>query len=1147
MYIKTIVFSERKDCFHQRYKLLIMRLFSLLLIVATHLSVFASAQKITIRKQNVSLSRIIKEIKLQSHYNFLYDAQALEVAPTVTVNVVEGNITEALNQSLAGLPLNYVIRDNNIIISLRREGLNHLNKVQQREIRGKVTDEKNTSLQGVTVSIKGSSAITITDADGFYSIKVPEGDATLIFSMVGFEEREVKTGAAAVLNITLKQVVSVMSDVVVVGYGTSKRKDVTSAISSVKLEQTPLADLPNGNALLALSSTVPGVSINPQSLAGQDPLASMSIRGDNSIDKNATGLNKPLLVVDGVIFNGTINEINVQDVATIDVLKDASAVAIYGSRSANGVIIITTKRGKAEKPVITLNASHARQNWSRKPAMQDNMDIYLKNRWNFRVNRGEIPAGTAFNPSMILNTIELQAYEQGVYTNWLDEITQEAPIQNYNLSIAGDSKRTNYYLSAGIFDQKGVIMNDRYKKITLMGKLETNINQYIKVGTKINYYTADNSGLKPKMQESTWMTPLSFTTNLTPGYENWMPSHPGGTATSSIIGSTVRPGPAYATNEIGDKTLNTTGWVVVNVPWIEGLSYRFSLNGILNTGVDNQMLDPRFWVDTRVPSQMENYNALYLSRVTGYAQTMNRTNWLMDQILTYSNSFGKHSIDAMAGYTRESNKYEVLRGTGTGYNMPNPLLWDGLNLATTQTVSKTQVKYQNLGMMGRVGYNYNGKYYITGSIRRDGFSGFAPGNKFGTFMGVSGGWTMSKEAFMDAARWVDYLKIRLSYGQTGNQGISPYETLSKISTSYNVYGETSQLDIYPTSMSNGNLTWSSTAMKNIGIDFTLFSNRLSGNIDVYHSQTTDQLLTRSIPILTGYSTVLTNVGRVDNKGIEVALMGVAINGNGKNKFRWEPGIVFAMNRNKLVDLYGTYDKNGNPINDIGSTPSGDAYIVGKSIHAIWDLKMLGVVQSDDQEYITRYSAKPGDVKFFDYNNDGKINADDRHYQGDRDPLFTTNFNNTLSYKNFSLYISFKWTAGSDKHFLGRNPYGVMASTGIGSNAQLKDVTPWTADNQNNEFPRVDWTNGMSYQFWRNREFIKLKDVALSYSINPLVLSKLHIQSARFYISANNVFTTTKWNGLDPEDGGFIAAQPGSNFNWSYPVLRTFSGGAVVSF
>ncbi|WEK35505.1 MAG: SusC/RagA family TonB-linked outer membrane protein [Candidatus Pseudobacter hemicellulosilyticus] len=1124
-----------------------MRLVLLLLVVATHVSVFAKAQKLSMKKQNVSLLRIIKDIRLQTGYNFLYDAQILEVAPTVCVSVTDGDIRDVLDQCIEGLPLTYVIMENNVIISLKKEGLRHMSATGQRELTGRITDVKGDPLQGVSVAIKGSSAGTSTNAEGKYTIKVPDGEAVLIFSMVGFEEKEITVGAAAVLNVILKQKASEIGDVVVVGYGTSKRKDVTSAINSVKLDQSPLADLPNANALLALSSTVPGININPQSLAGQDPLASMSIRGEKSIDKNSAGINRPLLVVDGVIFNGTINEINIQDVATIDLLKDASAVAIYGSRSANGVIIITTKKGRSEKPVITLNASYALQDWSRKPEMQDNMDIYLKNRWDFRVNRGDIPANTPFNPSMILNATELNAYEAGVYTNWLDEITQDAPVQNYNLSIAGDNKRVNYYLSAGVFDQKGVIMNDRYKKITFMGKIDAEISKYIKIGAKINYYAADNSGLRPKMQESTWMTPLSFTTNQTAGYESWLPSHPGGTATSPIIGSTVRPGPAYATNELKDKTLNGTGWLSIQAPWIKGLSYRISLNGILNSGVDNQMLDPRFWVDTRVPAQMINYNNLYLSRSTGYAQTMNRNNWLLDQILSYSNSFGNHSVDVMAGYTRDASRYDVLRATGTGFNMPNPLLWDGLNLATTQTVSKTQVRYQNEGMMGRISYNYAGKYYLAGSFRRDGFSGFAPKNKYGNFSGISGGWTLSKESFFDAVSWVNYLKLRVSYGETGNQGINPYETLSKIATSYNVYGSESQLNIYPTSMSNQKLTWSSTAMQNIGLDFSLFGQRLSGSIDVYQSKTTDQLLTRSIPILTGYSSVLTNVGRVDNKGIEVILNGLAVAGDGKRHFRWEPSIVFALNRNKLVDLYGTFDKNGLPVNDIGSTPTGDAYLVGKSIHAVWDLKMLGIVQTDDQEYITKYGAKAGDVKFLDYNNDGKINADDRHYQGDRDPLFTTNFNNTFSYKNFSLYISFKWTAGNNQHFLGRNPYGVMVSTSVSSNAQLKDVTPWTPENPTQEFPRVDWTNGMSYQFWRNRGFVKLKDIALSYTVAPAVLSRLQIQNARFFISANNVFTATDWNGLDPEDGGFIAAQPGSNYNWSFPVLRTFSAGAVLSF
>lgn len=1117
------------------------------------------AQVITLSESNTTIREVLKTLEKQTHYRFFYYHNQVDTKGKVSVSLQGAPLETVLKSVLSPAGIGWKISGRQIFLfpSKNRPLLpsSTLSPVEIRalesflfRVSGQVTDAKGDPIPGVNVIVKGSPATgTISDAAGKYALELADPNSVLVFSFIGFTTQEVPVGNRSVVDVVLAENRQLLDEVVVVGYGTQKRSNVTGAVQQVKLENSPLMEVPNANPLLALSGTIAGVNINPQSLAGQDPLGSMSIRGENAIDKDGTGLNKPLLIVDGMIFNGSINEINIQDVSTIDVLKDASAAAIYGSRSANGVIIITTKKGHSEKPLITLNASYAFQNWSRKQEMQDNADIYLKNRWDFYVGRGDIPADAEFNPSQILNTTELSAYQQGIFTNWLDEITQYAPIQNYNINVSGSSKVFNYYLSAGIFNQKGVILNDQYKKKTFMGKVEARLNDYLTIGGKVNYFDADNSGLKPKMQEATWMSPFSFTTNQTPGYENWLPSHPGGASGSPLTGSALRPGPSYATNELTDRTIDGIGWLDVKAPWIEGLAYRFSVNGTGNTGINNQMFDPRFWVDTRVPAQMDNYNSLYLRNVSGYAQTGQKNTWLINHLLTYANSFGDHTVDAMLGYTRDSYRYELLKGTGTGFDMPVTLLWDGLHLAKSQQVSKTQERYQNVGRMARLSYSYLDRYFFTGNWRRDGFSGFSPGNKYGDFIGASLGWAISGEKFMRNPDWLSYLKLRASYGETGNQGISPYATLSRIATSYNVYGETSALNIYPTSMSNSALTWATTATQNIGVDFALFGNRISGTLDLYKSRTTNQLLTRSLPILTGYPSVLTNAGRVDNKGIELTLTGLPLKGNGAGSLRWEPGIIFALNRNKLVELYGTFDEAGNPVNDIGSAPSGNAYLVGKSINSIWDMKMLGIVQENDTEYLEKYNAKPGDVKYLDYNEDGVINANDRHYQGDRDPLFTANLNNTLSYRNFGLYFSFKWTAGNDRHFLGRNPYGTMVSTSVGSNAQLKDVTPYTVENPNNEYPRVNWVNSFSYQFWHNREFFKLKDISLSYTFEKELLSRIGIQSAKLFVSANNLLTFSKWTGLDPEDGGFIAAQPGSNYNWSYPVLRTFSFGTTISF
>lgn len=1019
-------------------------------------------------------------------------------------------------------------------------------QVNTRSITGTVSNENAQPINGASILLKGTSIGTTSDANGAFQIQVPE-KGVLEISVLGYLTQEVTLTGVSDYNVIMKRGDDKMDEVVVVGYGTARKKDLTGSIQTVNIENSPIANLPNTNPLLALSGTVAGVVVSPQSRAGQDPLSTMTIRGDNSIDPSGSGLNRPLIVVDDIIFNGTINQINMQDVASINVLKDASSAAIYGSRSANGVIIITTKKGRNGKPLFTLNSSYGFQNWSRKPEMQMDIDKLLKVRWDYFIDAGRIPVGTEFNPSLILTTQEKEAYDKGIKTNWLDEITQYAPVQNHNLSVAGSSNNINYYISTGLLDQKGVIYNDNYKKVTFLTKVETKINEYFTLGVKGNYYTADNSGLTPSMQLATWMSPLSSTKTLTPGYEDWIPSNPSGSsARNPFVGFDRQVGPAYGSDENKAQNIDGSGWLTIKNPWIKDLTYKITLNGTYSHNVYNLDVGPKLFVDTRTVANMDNFNNFW-GQAYANANATNIRTWIIDQILTYTKSFGNHFFDAMAGYSRDAYIYNTVRTEGIGFNMPNPLKWNGINLATTQKVFKGESRYQNVASMFRVNYNYANKYYLTGTFRRDGFSGFAPGNKYGNFPGVSVGWAISREKFMENVTGVDLLKLRVSWGKTGNQGISPYETLATMGLGYTVYGAASALTIFPNRMPNENLSWSKTTTNNLGLDFAFADNRIFGSVDIYKSITRDQLLTRTIPILNGFSTVRTNVGRVDNQGIELILNAVPVRAKDEKQFNWETGIVFSKNINKIVELYGTVDADGKAKNDISAAPSGDAYLIGKSIHSVWDYKMLGIVQKDDTSYIRIFKAKPGDVKFLDYNNDGKLNSSDYHYQGNRDPLFILNFNNTFTYNNFSLYFSLKWHAGNSSSYLGKDRYGRMASMAIANGAQLKNVDPWTPDNPTNLYPRAEWVNGVGYWFWNTRSFAKLKDLTLSYTFNRLALEKIKLQNVKIFASGNNLFTISKWTGLDPEDGGTIAANPGSIFYGSFPVLRTYTIGAIVSF
>ncbi len=1028
----------------------------------------------------------------------------------------------------------------------------------QISVSGRIVDTDGLEIPGVTVMVKGTTIGTVTDATGAYTLdRIPNESAVLQFSFVGYRAQEKVVGNQRVINLTMEEENLELDEVVVVGYGTSRKRDLTGAIQSVKLEDSPLATLPNINPMLALSGTVAGFDYVPQSGAGEDATRSMTIRGTNSIDKNDNGLNKPLIVVDGSIFYGNINEINMNDVASIDVLKDASAAAIYGSRSANGVILITTKTGKAGKPTINLNAYVGWQSWSRKPNLfgKNEEEKYLERRRMAYIATGDAPVGTSVGLNM-LNTKEQEAYNAGQWTDWIDEITQHKPTQNYSVSISGSSDRASYYLSAGYLSQSGPLYNDDYKKKTFMGKVDTKITDWLTIGVKGNYFTGDEPGYRPFMNSATWLTPYSYKYIQTPGYTQWYDSNPGYGGANPFIGfwrsdlDTQPLGPAYSEIERKSENVSGNGWLQIDVPWIQGLRYKFTMSAVQNNWQQNMFAYPEQFVDTDQQDQMDDPSMWYQNSY-GQAVADISTVWTLDQILTYANSFGKHNVDAMVGYTRDKNTYSRVNEFGKGFTTPPLLGWNGLHLATSQMVKKEQTQSQNVGYMVRLNYNYAYKYYITGNFRRDGFSGFAEGHKFGNFPGVSVGWAISEEEFMKSIGWLDYLKIRASYGVNGNQGIGPYATLSEVEYGWTVYGSTPEMAVYPSTLGNTSLTWAETKTMNFGLNFNVLKNRLSGVVDVYKSETINQLLERNLPYLTGYDDVRTNIGQVNNKGVEITLNSVNFQGDGKDKFRWESGVVFALNRNELVSLYGEGDDM-----DVSaaSLSGGDALIKGKSIRSVYDLKMLGIMQKGDPRIAQYDGAQAGDVLFEDYGGpnksgpDGKITADDRHWIGDRDPLFTMNINNTFSYKNFTLYIGLKWNAGNKTHYLGKDPFGSFHNplAGMQNAARLK-LDPWTEDNPSNDVPRLNYTNPYTYYFWQPRAFLKVKDITLSYNVDAKFLERFNIKGLNVYVSGKDLLTFTKWTGLDPESGGTIAAQPSSAYGWANPVYRTIAVGASITF
>lgn len=1061
-----------------------------------------------------------------------------------------------------------VIMKSRILLFLGLLSCIGLQMFAQVSVSGKVVDAGGIEMPGVNIAIKGTMVGTMTGADGTFTLSsIPGGkDAVLVFSFIGFRSQEVKVGNQTFINVKLEEDTEQLEEVVVIGYGTARKKDLSGAISNVQMTDE-LAALPNPNVMGSLSSKVAGFRYSPTNSAGGDNFSSLNIRGKNAIPADVSAgqqsVNQPLLIVDGVISFGSINEINTNDIQSVDVLKDASAAAIYGSRAANGVIIITTKRGLSERPVINVNSSWNFSGWSRMPKMVTDEEKFFRNRFYAKQAGGSIPSDAVwssdFDRAQLMNTVEYDAYNEGVYTDWLDEISRTGFGQKYDVSVSGRSKIVNYYISGDYTRQKGIRKGDDYEKYNIMTKLDIQAKEWLKIGLKGNYLGAKEWGVPARIQNATWMTPYSYTHARQPGYENWPNSRPDGNSASPFWGSGAGDSHLWTDDQKRNYNINGVAYAQVDFPFLQGLSYRISLNARRNSAMRDVFNDPRIWVNTDNTADMDNPDKFGVN-VEGYSYTQLSSTWNVDNIFTYTRDFKNHHVDAMIGYTREASNSELLRTDFKGFSVPTTLGVYKQDLANTRTIRRERTSSSAIGILTRVNYNYKSTYYANFTFRRDGYSAFSAGNKWGNFYGASAAWVLSNENFVkDNADWLDYLKLRFSWGQNGSRSVSPYATIGSVGTTYTWFGDSasgSAFGLVPSSLPNRSLTWATVEKFNVGIDYNVLAGRLGGAVDVYAGKTTDMLMDRSVPYPTGFQTAKANAGKVTNKGIEITLNSVNIDGDGKEKFRWETNVVFDLNRNEIKSLYGKNYK-GEEADDVANAvaygfDSYYALIIGKPIGAAYDLKKVGVFQS--QEEVDNYvdkdgnkimpNAVPGDLKFEDFNEDGKIDANGRQYLGSMDPLFTINLGNTLSYKNFSLYFNFRWMQGNDTHFLGYNPHAYSIG---GSGAQLDAVDPWTPTNHTNDYPRYGYNNSLNYQYWSPRSFLKLKDLVFSYNFDQKLIKPYGIEGLRLYVSGTDLFTITGWTGLDPEDGGTIAGGPTSSSMGSKGTYRTFTAGINLTF
>lgn len=996
-------------------------------------------------------------------------------------------------------------------------------------VSGRVTDETGQALPGVTILVKSTQASdrpngTSTDANGTFRLSVPSDKATLVVSYLGYITQEISVGTQTVITVQLEPDTKTLSEVVVVGYGTQKKKDLTGSIASADL--VAFKESPNVSILQSLKGSLPGLTIGQTNRAGDE--ASINIRGTSTLNGNTA----PLIIVDGIIFNGRLSDINPADVASVDVLKDPSSKAVYGSQAANGVILITTKTGRAAtKPTITYSGNYAvssptvnakllrRDAFLEKIRAINYLTAFTKESGYTEPN----PAWTFANSELF--PVSLAGEKAGNDYDWYGELTQDASIQSHNLSLSGGSDKTNYFMSGGYTKEKGLIKNDDYARYTVRINLDTEVTKWLTLG-------ANTAG--------------SFT--------NFFKDAPD---MNSIVGTNplVLPRDAngnYIINPIGDFNVNPflsaendryevqsrlmgNFYGIIRIPSLPGFSYRLNFGHNLK--------------------YFKNYtSSIYGAGQTGSAAKNDATQYeqTLDNIFNYTRSFGKHNINATAVYGYNTAQFNRTVASGTGFSDLN-LSYNSLQQAEVQKMSSEAWEEALLYQMGSVAYNYGGRYLLKATVRRDGFSGFSKNNKTGVFPSIGVGWVLSEERFFSVPG-IDYLKIRGSYGENGNK-VNRYSSLARVAAtddSKYVFGDGGLTAIgrSVSSLANADLRWERTRGINIGLDFAIFKNRIDGNIEYYNSNTNDLLWQQTLPQTSGFSNVFTNLGQLNNTGIEFMVHGQPVR---IKNFTWDVTVNFTRNRNKVVTILGE-DKNGDGIED-DLVASG--LFIGRPIGTIFDYRTQGIYQLADEK-LAGFQA--GTYRIEDVNKDGKITpADDRQILGNTEPAYLFGIQNTISYGQFTLRAFINSIQGGNNSYLSANfPYGYNGTPGNATNANWFDFTDfWSPRNPGGIHPNPWVPTPAGGREYVQRNFVRLQDISLAYTLTDAVAKKIGAANCKLFVSGKNLLTFTKWRGWDPETnttlfpvggpaGGISTALGVTSIN-AFPVLKSYSLGLELTF
>ncbi len=966
---------------------------------------------------------------------------------------------------------------------------------QTKVVTGRVTSPDDpVGLPGVSVVLKGTTTGTTTDLDGRYEIQVPNTGSTLVFSFIGFVTQEEAVENRSQIDVLLSAQLQDLGEVVVVGYGVVKKSDLTGSVVSVRNED--LTAIPVTNALEVMQGKVPGLDLTKSSGQAGAGL-NLRIRGNRSLNAS----NQPLVLVDGIIY-GTSMDVNPNDIASIEVLKDAASTAIYGTLGANGVILITTKRGTKGKAKVSLNSYYSVQ------SLESYDHIMTASEWVDLRRESRRTVGEWSGPEDDANIFvpqQLENFQNGIYSDWASELLSNGSQQNHQVSVAGADDKVSYYFSMEYFDEKSLFENDEFERYSGRMAVDYKVSPKLQLSTSLMYTLRDQDRRRDPLNWANKISPLG------PAYDeegNVIPL-PLGDATTVNPLNDEQPG-NYVDNEVNRRFFGN-----ISLDWKPTTTVAFTSR----LGLDNT--NSRRGVFMGVNTIDVGPDGMTVARATN--NLFSRLTW--ENFATYNKGFGDHDLQVLLGQSIWRTNSESYLAEGLDLLSPTMLFY---NLGAAQQgirINSSLSESALASFFARVNYKYKNKYLFNGVLRTDGSSVLAPGNKWGFFPSAAVSWIIKEEGFLANSSTVSEMKMRLSYGVSGNSGVDPYQTLGGLSKSTYAWdqgsSEVAAFGYYPSLIAASNLGWEETASLNIGLDFGFFNNRLTGTLDLYEQNTSGLLMERAVPATSGFTSSWDNVGKTRNRGVELMLS--SVNVDSPSGFSWNTDVTFARNKEEIVELVE------------GDRDLANGWFVGYPISSYFDYEKIGIWQLGEESQAAENQQVVGEIRVRDQDGDGIITPDDRKILGSNVPRFNLGINNRFEFKGIDLTV---FVFARDGNMIVSEAYGSYKIDGRENGPR---VDYWTPENPTNAYPRPNagTSPGNARYFstlrYADGSFFKIRDITLGYNLPQFVLEKLSISRLRVYATAKNYFVWSNMDGYDPERGG----------NLSFPMTRQLMFGINV--